>query len=32
MQEMLLLQKEAQRRMEQIRMKYAGYFTDGGDL
>ena len=32
MQEMILLQKEAQRRMEQIRMKYAGYFTDGGDL
>lgn len=31
MQEMILLQKEAQRRMEQIRMKYAGYFTDGGE-
>ena len=31
MQEMLALQKEATRRMEQIRLKYAGYFVDGGE-
>lgn len=31
MQEMLQLQKDTQRRMEQIRLKYAGYFVDGGE-
>lgn len=31
MAEMIQLQKETQRRMEQIRMKYAGYFTEGED-
>lgn len=28
---MLQLQKDAQRRMEQIRLKYAGYFSEGGN-
>ncbi|WP_289026368.1 hypothetical protein [uncultured Flavonifractor sp.] len=31
MDEMLALQKETTRRMEQIRLKYAGYFTEGGE-
>ena len=31
MVEMLQLQKDAQRRMEQIRLKYAGYFSEGGN-
>ena len=31
MAEMIQLQKETQRRMEQIRMKYAGYFMEGED-
>ena len=31
MLEMRALQKEATRRMEQIRLKYAGYFVDGGE-